>query len=59
MRAKTGTLDKDSSLTGYVVSGYGQTVGFSIEANDVPSIWWAVELEDRIVRTIAAWNQPL
>jgi D-alanyl-D-alanine carboxypeptidase/D-alanyl-D-alanine-endopeptidase (penicillin-binding protein 4) len=59
LRAKTGTLDKDSSLTGYVVTSFGQTVGFSVLANDVPSVGWAMDLEDRVVHTIAAWNQPL
>jgi serine-type D-Ala-D-Ala carboxypeptidase/endopeptidase (penicillin-binding protein 4) len=59
LRAKTGTLDKHSGLSGYLVSSYGQTLGFSILVNDVQSTWAAVDLEDRILQQLAAWDQPL
>jgi D-alanyl-D-alanine carboxypeptidase/D-alanyl-D-alanine-endopeptidase (penicillin-binding protein 4) len=59
VRAKTGTLARDSSLSGYVVTGYGQTVAFSILVNDVDSTWSAIELQDRIVRLLAGWPEPL
>lgn len=59
VRAKTGTLDEHSSLTGYLVSAYGQTLGFSILVNDTQSTWAAVELEDRILHLLASWDQPL
>ncbi len=59
LRAKTGTLDQHSALTGYLVSAYGQTLGFAIVVNDVESIWSAVDLQDRVLHTLAAWDQPL
>ncbi len=59
VRAKTGTLDGHSGLSGYVVSAYGQTIGFSILVNNVSATWSAVDLEDRIVRTLATWEAPL
>jgi D-alanyl-D-alanine carboxypeptidase/D-alanyl-D-alanine-endopeptidase (penicillin-binding protein 4) len=59
LRAKTGTLDEHSALTGYLVSSYGQTLGFSILVNNVPQTWYGVELEDKILHTLAAWDQPL
>ncbi len=59
LRAKTGTLDEHSALTGYLVSAYGQTLGFSILVNNVPQTWSGVELEDKILHTLAAWDQPL
>ena len=58
VRAKTGTLDGHSGLSGYLVSAYGQTLGFSILVNNVEATWSAVELEDRIVQQLAAWDQP-
>ena len=59
LRAKTGTLDEHSALTGYLVSAYGQTVGFSILVNNVEQTWSGVEIEDKILHTLAAWDQPL
>lgn len=59
LRAKTGTLDEHSSLTGYLVTPYGQTLGFSILVNNVKSTWTAVDLQDRILHLLAAWDQPL
>lgn len=59
LRAKTGTLNNHSGLTGYVVTAYGQTVGFSILCNDLPEPWPAVDLQDRIVSALSAWSQPI
>lgn len=59
VRAKTGTLNNHTGLTGYVVTAYGQTVGFSILVNDVKEVWPGVELQDRIVSLLSGWNQPL
>jgi D-alanyl-D-alanine carboxypeptidase/D-alanyl-D-alanine-endopeptidase (penicillin-binding protein 4) len=57
VRAKTGTLEEHSALTGYLVSAYGQTLGFSILVNNVDETWYGVELEDKILHTLAAWDQ--
>ncbi|MCA9797460.1 MAG: D-alanyl-D-alanine carboxypeptidase, partial [Candidatus Eremiobacteraeota bacterium] len=59
VRAKTGTLNNHSGLSGYVVSSYGQTLGFSILVNDVQATWPAVELQDYIVKMLTNWTQPL
>jgi D-alanyl-D-alanine carboxypeptidase/D-alanyl-D-alanine-endopeptidase (penicillin-binding protein 4) len=59
VRAKTGTLNNHTGLTGYVVTAYGQTVGFSILVNDVKETWPAVELQDRVVSLLSGWSQPL
>ncbi len=59
VRAKTGTLQDHSGLTGYVVTAYGQTVAFSILVNDVREPWYAVELQDRFVSLLASWDRPL
>ena len=59
VRAKTGTLNNHSGLTGYVVTAYGETVGFSILVNDVKSTWPAVELQDDIVALLSRWEQKL
>ncbi|MEW6284004.1 MAG: D-alanyl-D-alanine carboxypeptidase/D-alanyl-D-alanine-endopeptidase, partial [Candidatus Eremiobacterota bacterium] len=58
VRAKTGTLAGHSALSGYVVSAYGQTVAFSVIVNDVEGTWSAVDLQDRVVQTLAAWQAP-
>lgn len=58
LRAKTGTLEEHSALTGYLVSAYGQTLGFSILVNNVNQTWLGVELEDKILHTLAAWDKP-
>lgn len=59
VRAKTGTLNNHSGLSGYVVTAYGETVGFSIMVNDVQQTWPAVELQDKLVSLIARWDRPL
>jgi PBP4 family serine-type D-alanyl-D-alanine carboxypeptidase len=59
VRAKTGTLNNHTGLTGFVVTSYGQTVGFSVLVNNVEETWPAVELQDRIVSLLSGWAQPL
>lgn len=59
MRAKTGTLNNHTGLTGYVVTSYGQTVGFSILCNNLQETWPAVDLQDRIVSTLSGWGQQI
>ncbi len=59
VRAKTGTLKDHSGLSGYVMTAYGETVGFSILVNDVPEVWRAVELQNKLVYLLANWDKPL
>lgn len=59
VRAKTGTLNNHSGLTGYVVTAYGETVGFSILVNDMDTTWPAVDFQDEIVAMLARWDKPL
>jgi D-alanyl-D-alanine carboxypeptidase/D-alanyl-D-alanine-endopeptidase (penicillin-binding protein 4) len=59
VRAKTGTLNNHSGLTGYVVTAYGETVGFSILVNDVKTTWPAVDFQDDFVAMLARWDKPL
>lgn len=59
VRAKTGTLNNHSGLSGYVVTAYGETVGFSILVNDLKETWPGVELQDRLVMLLASWDRPL
>ncbi|MDQ7823219.1 MAG: D-alanyl-D-alanine carboxypeptidase/D-alanyl-D-alanine-endopeptidase [Candidatus Eremiobacteraeota bacterium] len=54
--AKTGTINENSSLSGYVWTAYGQVVVFSIISNNHKlSQGFYKDLEDRIVGTIAKW----
>lgn len=57
VQAKTGTLANDSSLTGYVTTAAGQELVFSLIFNDVPTIWAAVETQDKIVRLLSTWPE--
>ncbi len=59
VRAKTGTPNNHSGLSGYVVTAYGETVGFSILVNDVKQTWPAVEFQDKLVALLARWDKPL
>ena len=58
VRAKTGTLDHDSSLTGYVITAAGQELIFSVIVNDAP-IWTAVDTQNNVVQTLSAWGTRL
>ncbi len=59
VRAKTGTLARDSSLSGYVVTATGQTVAFALFFNNLEGLGSAVDAQDRIVNLLAAWPEPL
>lgn len=59
VRAKTGTLNNHSGISGYVVTAYGQTIGFSILVNDLESTWPAIEFQDELVKLLANWNQEI
>ncbi|MEQ8189926.1 MAG: D-alanyl-D-alanine carboxypeptidase/D-alanyl-D-alanine-endopeptidase [Candidatus Eremiobacterota bacterium] len=58
LKAKTGTLNGVSSLSGYVTTSYGQTLVFSIVSNNV-SEGAAKDGEDRIVNVLASCKNPI
>ncbi|MEO8706384.1 MAG: D-alanyl-D-alanine carboxypeptidase/D-alanyl-D-alanine-endopeptidase [Kofleriaceae bacterium] len=57
VRAKTGTLDKVSSLAGYIGVDGGHLLAFAILANDIPAGQRAVvrAMADEMVDTLAAY----
>jgi len=57
LRAKTGTIDRVSALSGYVRSADGERLAFSIISNDVPSTWRAKRVEDAIGAWLAAFRR--
>ena len=57
LRAKTGTMDRVSGLTGLVTTASGERVAFSILGNDLPSETGAKRLEDRIGALLAGWQR--
>lgn len=57
LRAKTGTIDHVSALSGYVRSANGELLAFSIMANNVPSTWRAKRIEDAIGARLAAFDR--
>jgi serine-type D-Ala-D-Ala carboxypeptidase/endopeptidase (penicillin-binding protein 4) len=58
--AKTGTINENSSLSGYVATPHGQTVVFSIITNNHKfGQGMYKDLEDRIVSAIARWDREL
>lgn len=57
LRAKTGTIDHVSALSGYVRSADGERLAFSIISNDVPSTWRAKRVEDAIGARLAAFRR--
>ena len=58
LRAKTGTIEGVSALSGYVRAQNGELLAFSILSNDVPSTWKAKRVEDRIGARLAAFDRP-
>jgi len=58
LRAKTGTIDRVSALSGYVTAGNGEQLAFSIISNNVPSTWRAKRVEDAIGARLARFSRP-
>lgn len=58
LRAKTGTIDRVSALSGYVRAANGELLAFSIISNNVPSTWRAKRIEDAIGARLAAFSRP-
>jgi LysM repeat protein len=59
LRAKTGTIDHVSALSGYVTAANGERLAFSIISNNVPSTWMAKRVEDAIGARLAQFERPL
>lgn len=58
LRAKTGTIDRVSALSGYVRAGNGERLAFAIISNNVPSTGMAKRIEDAIGARLAAFTRP-
>jgi len=58
LRAKTGTIENVSALSGVVRSAGGERIAFSIIANQVPSTGAAKRIEDRIGSSLASFDRP-
>jgi serine-type D-Ala-D-Ala carboxypeptidase/endopeptidase (penicillin-binding protein 4) len=58
LRAKTGTIEGVSALSGYVTAGNGERLAFAIISNDVRSTFGAKRIEDRIGARLAAFDRP-
>lgn len=58
LRAKTGTINRVSALSGYVRAANGETLAFSIVSNQVPSTWRAKRIEDAIGARLAGFTRP-
>lgn len=58
LRAKTGTINHVSALSGYVNSANGEPLGFAIISNRVPSTWAAKLVENRIGVQLASFDRP-
>lgn len=59
LRAKTGTIDRVSALSGYVTAANGERLAFSIISNNVPSTWMAKRVEDAIGARLAEFQRPV
>lgn len=59
LKAKTGTIDRVSALSGYVRADNGELLAFAILANDVPSTFTAKRVEDRIGARLASFSRPV
>lgn len=58
LRAKTGTINNVSALSGYVTAANGERLAFSILSNEVPSTWRAKRVEDQIGARLASFTRP-
>lgn len=59
LRAKTGTLERVSALSGIVRTRSGERILFSILSNDVASTYRAKRAEDQIGIRLASLTRPL
>jgi serine-type D-Ala-D-Ala carboxypeptidase/endopeptidase (penicillin-binding protein 4) len=59
LRAKTGTIDRVSALSGYVRAANGERLAFAIISNNVPSTGMAKRIEDAIGARLAEFQRPL
>jgi len=58
--AKTGTINENSSLSGYVTTAFGQTLVFSIITNNHKYGQGAYKgFEDQIVHTLSRWDREI
>lgn len=55
LKAKTGTINNVSALSGYVRAADGEHLAFSIISNNVPSTWRAKRIEDAIGARLASY----
>jgi len=58
LRAKTGTINEVSALSGYVNTRDGERLAFAIVSNQVPSTWRAKVVEDQIGARLAGFRRP-
>ncbi|CAN5640127.1 D-alanyl-D-alanine carboxypeptidase/D-alanyl-D-alanine-endopeptidase [soil metagenome] len=58
LRAKTGTINRVSSLAGYVTSASGERIAFAIYVNETPSTAIAKRIEDAIGIRLARFERP-
>lgn len=58
LRAKTGTLNTVSALSGYVTTAGGEELAFSLIVNDAPSISRARLVQDSVGTFLAQWLRP-
>ena len=59
LRAKTGTIDGVSALTGIVTTQDGETLLFSVLSNELRSTGAAKRIEDRIGARLAEFRRRL
>ena len=57
LRAKTGTLSTVSALSGYVTTGAGEALAFSVIVNDAPSIRRARAVQDSLGAFLAGLDR--
>ena len=58
LKAKTGTINRVSALSGIVRTADGEPIVFSILSNNVPSSWRAKRIEDGIGIELASFARP-
>lgn len=58
LRAKTGTINRVSALSGYVTAANGERLAFAIISNNVPSTAMAKRIEDNIGAALASFTRP-